>query len=64
MGPNFIRSAEQTDCDYFARRTHDDLTGTYEIVWWLSVVLGVFSGLVHWPIDERPVARLATACAE
>lgn len=41
-----------------------DLTGTYEVVWWLSVALGVFSGLVHWPIDERPVARLAVATAE
>ena len=41
-----------------------DLTGTYEVVWWLSVGLGVFSGLVHWPIDERPVARLSTAMAE
>ncbi len=41
-----------------------DLTGTYEVVWWLSVALGVFSGLVHWPIDERPVARLSAASAE
>ena len=41
-----------------------DLTGTYEVVWWLSVALGIFSGLVHWPIDERPVARLAPATAE
>ena len=40
-----------------------DLTGTYEVVWWLSVALGVFSGLVHWPIDERPVARLSAAGA-
>ena len=38
-----------------------DLTGSYDVVWWLSVVLGVFSGLVHWPIDERPVARLSAA---
>jgi predicted MFS family arabinose efflux permease len=38
-----------------------DLTGTYDVVWWLSVALGIFSGLVHWPIDERPVARLAAA---
>ena len=41
-----------------------DLTGTYDVVWWLSVALGIFSGLVHWPIDERPVARLAAATAE
>lgn len=38
-----------------------DLTGSYDSVWWASVGLGVFSGLVHWPIDERPVARLAPA---
>jgi glycosyltransferase involved in cell wall biosynthesis len=55
MGPNFIRSAEQTDCDYFAWRADDDLTGTYDVVWWLSVALGIFS---------RPVARLAAASAE
>jgi MFS family permease len=38
-----------------------DLTGSYDVVWWASVALGIFSGLVHWPIDERPVARLAAA---
>jgi len=30
-----------------------DLTGSYNIVWWLAVGLGVFAALVHWPIDER-----------
>ncbi len=38
-----------------------DLTGSYDIVWWLSVVLGIVATLLHWPIDERPVARLAEA---
>ncbi len=38
-----------------------DRTGSYEIVWWLCVALGVFAAIVHWPIVERPVARLATA---
>ena len=41
-----------------------DATGSYDVVWWASVALGVFSGLVHWPIDERPVARLSAATAE
>ncbi|UCH75672.1 MAG: MFS transporter [Rhodospirillales bacterium] len=41
-----------------------DLTGSYDVVWWASVALGVFSGLIHWPIDERPVARLAAPAAE
>ena len=38
-----------------------DATGSYDLVWWVSVALGVFAALMHWPIDERPVARLAKA---
>ena len=30
-----------------------DATGSYDIVWWLGVVLGVAAALLHWPIDER-----------
>lgn len=36
-----------------------DLTGSYDMMWWAGVALGVFAGLVHLPIDERPVARLS-----
>jgi predicted MFS family arabinose efflux permease len=35
-----------------------DRSGTYEAVWWLGVALAVFAGIIHWPIIERPVARL------
>jgi len=38
-----------------------DLTGSYDIVWWIAVGLGVVSAALHWPIDERPVARLQAA---
>ena len=38
-----------------------DKTGSYDIVWWVAVALGVAAALLHWPINERPVARLATA---
>jgi len=38
-----------------------NVTGSYNIVWWISVVLGVASGILHWPIDERPVARFVEA---
>jgi MFS family permease len=38
-----------------------DLTGSYDVVWWISAGLGVASAAVHWPIDEAPVARLAAA---
>ncbi len=36
-----------------------DLTGSYDVAWWLAVALGIVSALFHFPIDERPVARLA-----
>ena len=38
-----------------------DTTGSYTIVWWLCVALGVFAAIVHWPIVERAVERPAMA---
>ena len=38
-----------------------DKTGSYDIVWWVAVALGVAAALLHWPINERPVTRLAAA---
>ena len=40
-----------------------DIYQSYEIMWWLSVALGVVAGLFHWPIKEVPVARLQTETA-
>ena len=37
-----------------------DTTGSYDVVWWLGIALGVIAALLHWPIDERSV-RLARA---
>lgn len=33
--------------------------GNYTLVWWLSVALGIASGLINLPIKERPVDRTA-----
>jgi MFS family permease len=38
-----------------------DRTGSYDVVWWLSVALGVFAAIVHMPIVERQVPRPAMA---
>jgi MFS family permease len=38
-------------------------TGSYDLVWWLSVLFGVLSALINLPIVERPVVRLAAATA-
>lgn len=34
-----------------------EATGAYDIVWWLSVVLGLASAAINLPIEERPVER-------
>jgi hypothetical protein len=34
-------------------------TGSYDVVWWLSVVLGVISAVINLPIIEKPIERLA-----
>ncbi len=34
-----------------------DHTGSYQVVWMISIGLGVFAALVNLPIQERPVVR-------
>jgi len=34
-----------------------DQTGSYDLVWWLGMVLGLFAAIVHWPIKEKLVER-------
>ena len=38
-------------------------TGSYDVVWWLSILLGVLSALINLPIVEKPAPRLAAAAA-
>ena len=38
-----------------------DITGSYDLMWWISIGLGVVSGLLNLPINESPVARLRPA---
>ena len=35
-----------------------DVYGSYDVIWWLSIALGLVAALLHWPIDEREVPRL------
>jgi hypothetical protein len=34
------------DCFY-------DRSGSYDLVWWLSIALGLIAALLHWPTEER-----------
>jgi len=36
-----------------------DRTGSYDIVWYLTIALGVFAGLINLPVREAPIQRPA-----
>lgn len=38
-----------------------EATGSYTIVWWLSIALGVASALINLPVVEKPVVRKDSA---
>jgi len=38
-----------------------EVTGSYDTVWWIAVLLGLLSAVINLPIVEKPVRRLAVA---
>ena len=40
-----------------------DRYGTYDPVWWISIGLGVFAAIVHWPIREQLAQSFAVPAA-
>jgi predicted MFS family arabinose efflux permease len=36
-----------------------DSTGSYDLVWWLAVALGVFAALINLPVRETAIVRTA-----
>jgi MFS family permease len=38
-----------------------DATGSYDVVWWIAIGLGVFAAVVNLPIRERAILRPALA---
>lgn len=40
-----------------------DATGSYDLVWWIAVALGVFAALINLPVREVPIARPLAAAA-
>ncbi len=36
-----------------------DVTGSYDLVWWIAVALGVFAALINLPVREAPILRSA-----
>src|SRR5437764_1529112 len=40
-----------------------DRTGRYDLVWYLSIALGILAGLINLPIDEREIKRPVPAAA-
>jgi MFS family permease len=40
-----------------------DTTGSYDVVWYLAIALGVVAGLLNLPVDEREIRRRQPAAA-
>ena len=38
-----------------------EATGSYDGMWVAGIILGIAAALIHLPINERPIARLAEA---
>jgi predicted MFS family arabinose efflux permease len=36
-----------------------DRTGSYDIVWYITIALGIFAGLINMPVREAPIQRPA-----
>ena len=36
-----------------------DATQSYDAIWWIAVALGFTTALIHLPIDDKPLARMA-----
>jgi nitrate/nitrite transporter NarK len=41
-----------------------DQTGSYELVWQISILLSLLAAALNWPVREQPVARLQGAGVE
>ncbi|WP_110949028.1 MFS transporter [Pseudomonas bohemica] len=35
-----------------------DRTGSYDLIWYISIALSLMAAALNWPVRERPVARL------
>ena len=35
-----------------------DVTGSYDIVWYISIALGVLGAIINYPIEEKTISRL------
>jgi MFS family permease len=40
-----------------------DATGSYDVVWYVSILLGVASAVIHLPINDQPMPRLKQTAA-
>ena len=40
-----------------------DRNGSYDIVWYLTIALGIFAGLVNLPVRETPIVRTPAPAA-
>jgi predicted MFS family arabinose efflux permease len=40
-----------------------NMTGSYDVVWWIAVALGVFAALINLPVNEQAIVQAQPAPA-
>ena len=40
-----------------------DMTGSYDMVWWIAVALGVFAAIANLPVKEDAIVRASPVAA-
>jgi predicted MFS family arabinose efflux permease len=40
-----------------------DRTGSYDVVWYIAIALGIFAALINLPVKEAAINRNSTALA-
>ncbi len=38
-----------------------DVTGSYDLMWLISMALGLIAAALHWPINDQPLQRVAVS---
>jgi predicted MFS family arabinose efflux permease len=40
-----------------------DASGSYDVMWWISIALGIFAALINLPVRESAIQRPLAAAA-
>jgi len=64
FGFAFVAHQLGSFCGIYAGGYFFDLFGNYNAVWWAAIVMGLVASLMNYPINDKPIERLAVSPAD